>query len=84
MNYLPDRKVWGGGIAGVAAWGVLSAAQHYGVTIPVDSGTLATIIAAGMAWAIPPSYADIASRLDNDIVELAQNDPKYPKVTKPQ
>jgi len=82
MNFLPDRKVWAGGIAGIAAWGILGVATHYGITLPIDPAMLAGTIGWLIAYIVPPAEQDIVKRLNDDIVKMAQNDPAVP-VTKP-
>jgi hypothetical protein len=82
MNYLPDRKVWAGGFSGIAAWFILMELAKYNITTPID----ATTLSAGIAWIatylIPPADRDIVKRVNDDIVEMARNDPANP-TTKP-
>ena len=81
---IPDRKVWAGGIAGIVSWIILSIAARQGITLPVDQATLAGIVGWVVSYFTPPSARDIMKRLNDDLVKAAQDDPKFPAVTKPQ
>lgn len=79
MNYLPDRKVLAGGVAGLVTWGLTLIAQHYGIVLTPD---IQSFLVGGVGWAIaylvPPSKHDILKRLDNDLVAMAAQDPNVP------
>jgi hypothetical protein len=79
MNYLPDRKVLAGGIAGIVTWGLTIVAARYGVVLTPD---MQALIVGGVGWAIayivPPSQHDIVKRLNDDLVAIAAADPNIP------
>lgn len=84
MGWLPDRKIVAGGVAGIVAWGISAGLKHYGVELDANAQTMLVGMVSGlMAWAVPPSQRDILKRLDDNLVQIAQNSPEYPKVTKP-
>lgn len=79
MSWLPDRKVWAGGLAGFAAWLLVLAATRYGV--PLDLQTASILVAAvggGVSYLVPPSTRDIITRLNDGLVKMAQDDPSIP------
>lgn len=79
MNYLPDRKVLAGGVAGIITWGLTVLAGRYGIVLTPE---MQSLIVGGVGWAmaylVPPSQHDIIKRLDNDLVAMAAADPKIP------
>jgi hypothetical protein len=67
-KYIPDRKVLAGGLAGAAVWLVSLVAEFYGVSVSSDVlGAALSVIMPLVAWAVPPSIADVAARLDSDL-----------------
>lgn len=88
--WLPDRKVYAGGIAGVLAFAILSIARHFGYDLqPIaDSifgpgainilAVLTGAFTAGVSYIIPPSERDIVNKLNNRIVALGLADPGVP------
>jgi len=79
-NWIPDRKVWGGGATAVLAWLVVQLLQAYGgVTLPPGSdATIAAGIGFLASYVLPPSAQDIVKRVDGRIVEILAADPKIP------
>lgn len=84
MNWLPDRKVLAGGIAGLLAFFITAAAAHYGIALTPD---IQSLIVGGVGWLIaylvPPSTRDIIKRLDDQLVAMAAADPKIPVTVAP-
>lgn len=72
-KWIPDRKVWSGGLFSVLAFFVILAANTWGgADIPLEAGAfLALAIGKAAEWLIPPSKLDIIKRLDDNLVELA-------------
>lgn len=85
MTWLPDRKVWAGGLAGLVTWGVSLAAQRYlGVTLPPDLvAMIVGGVTTGVAYLVPPSVKDIVKRLNDGIVQMAADDPNIPVTRRP-
>lgn len=78
-NWLPSRKAISGGIGGILAYFVITAAAYAGYPIPLE---LQASIPAGITWLIyyfvPPSEKDVVRNLDNKIVAMAVVDPASP------
>jgi len=85
MNYIPDRKVWASGLAGLLTWGITLAAQRFlGIPLPPDLvGMIVGGVTTGVAYIVPPSIKDIVKRLNDDIVQIAANDPNVPVTKRP-
>jgi len=85
MNFIPDRKVWAGGLAALLTWGINLAAQHFlGVSLPPDLLTMVVGgVTTGVAYLVPPTVRDIVKRLNDDIVQIAANDPTIPVTKRP-
>lgn len=82
-HYLPDRKILASGVAGVGAWALMIIAARYGY--PLDPGlmpALVALVSTAIGYLVPPSQQDILKRLNDDLVRIAQDDPKIP-VSKP-
>ena len=72
-KWIPDRKVWAGGLAGALAWFLtLAIQQGTGVILPPEIAS-GLVGAAGMAVAylVPPSVADLARRADETLRRLS-------------
>jgi hypothetical protein len=84
MNFLPDRKIWSGGIAAVVAWAIVLIISHsLHVTVDADTqSALVLLVGGAISYLVPPSKQDIVKRLNDDLVKMAQDDPNVP-VTKP-
>jgi hypothetical protein len=85
MNYIPDRKIWAGGLSGIAAWAVLQVLAHYNVTLPnppFSPEGLAAVIGWIASYLIPPSMQDKVKRLNDDVVNFAKNSPEAPAEAK--
>lgn len=67
-KYIPDRKVWAGGMSALVAFAVAQ-------LIPgLDQEVVAGLVVAawaGASYLIPPSVADIVTRVDDNIIKLA-------------
>lgn len=84
MSWLPDRKIVAGGVAGIVAWGIAAGLKHYGVELDANAQTMLVGLVTGLiAYVVPPSQRDILKRLDDNLVQIAQNSDAYPNVTKP-
>lgn len=86
-SWIPPRQVWAGGVAAIVAWLILHALAAAGLDIaailtplgfdPAEVQTwLAGAIGLAIATWVPPSVADVVKNLNDDIVHLAQRDPK--------
>lgn len=68
MKWMPDRKVWVGGLTGIAAW-VLA------TQLGMDMET-ATAVAGGVMmlvqYLVPPSVKDILKRVDDTVKDLGK------------
>ena len=85
MSMWPDRKVWAGGLGGLLTWGITLAAQKYlGIPLPPE---VVTMIVGGattaVSYIVPPTVRDIVKRLNDDIVQVAANDPTIPVTKRP-
>lgn len=83
-GYWPDRKVLAGGVGGIATWGVMQVALHYGFAITPD---MQALISGGVGWLlaylIPPAQRDILRRMNDQLVAIAAADPSIPVTKKP-
>jgi len=76
-KFIPSRSVLSGGLAGLAAWGMVMLAAHYGVTIdgqpiPYETAYLvATTIGGIVTNFVPDSIADHARALNVKVEEIA-------------
>jgi len=78
-RFVPDRKVWAGGIAGVVAWAVMLGLSMAGVQVPPEAQPLImTIVVTAMGYLVPPSQRDIVKRLNDQLVAVAAADPTIP------
>jgi len=79
VNWMPDRKIWAGGIAGLIAWGLCLLAGRYGLAITPDQQTMLTAgVGAAISYITPPSQYDKIKRLNDQLVQLAIDDPNIP------
>lgn len=71
-KWIPDRKVWAGGLAAVLAWLLAQALQQLaGVTLAPDTAAAIVAGAGGLvAYWVPPSLADLARRADDTLRRL--------------
>jgi hypothetical protein len=76
-KWIPDRKVWTGGLFAVLAFlAVLALNTWAGTQIPLEAGAFIAIgLAKLLEYVLPPSLWDIVKRIDNDIVEIAAKSP---------
>lgn len=78
-TFPPDRKILAGGLASVLAWFVLFGAGKVGIAVdPVLQSILVPLIGYAISYLVPPSLRDVVSRVNNDIVKLANADPSNP------
>lgn len=80
MNkWFPDRKWLASGVAGVLTFAVCTLARQFGYDIPPSIEPSLVIAMSGLvAYLTPQSLEDILKRLNDDIVRLAQEDPRVP------
>lgn len=79
----PDRKVFAGGVAGLATWAAVWAASRFGFVVdPALATALVPLVSSVIGYITPPSQRDILKRLNDELVKIAQDDPSIP-VTKP-
>lgn len=88
--WMPDRKVYSGGITFVLAWALLAAAAHFGYPLQAWADTilgagalnlqmsLSGALAFGVMYIMPASEHDIYTKLNNRIIALGLIDPNVP------
>ena len=72
MKYVPDRKVWMGGVLSLVAWAMFVIASQFGMVEFTFERALALV---GMVWPvvtymIKPSQMDVVKRVDDTILSL--------------
>ncbi|MBB4000987.1 hypothetical protein [Aurantimonas endophytica] len=77
-KWIPDRKVWSGGLFAVLAFlAVLASNTWAGTDIPIEAGAFIALgIGKAFEYILPPSVLDIIKRVDNDIVAIAGASPE--------
>lgn len=72
-KWIPDRKVWAGGVTMIVAWLIVQALNVYaGAAIPIGAdAVLSFAIGKGVEFFVPPSTRDLITKLDNEIVAYA-------------
>jgi hypothetical protein len=71
-KWIPDRKVFAGGIAGVLAFLVVVASSALGHPIDIATASAAIpILMTVVAYFTPQSVDDIVARVDGKIIALA-------------
>lgn len=79
----PDRKIWAGGLASLVAWGILYGLGRAGVALPPElQAMLVPAVGYVISYVTPPSIRDIVTRVNNDIVKLANADQNNPTTAK--
>lgn len=77
LSLFPSRSVLSGGLAGIAAWGLVMAAQQYGITIggqPVSQEfayLVASTIGGVVTHFVPDTLRDHAKALNLKVENLA-------------
>jgi hypothetical protein len=76
-KWIPDRKVWTGGLFAVLAFlAVLALNSWAGTDIPLEAGAFIALgLAKALEYILPPSLLDKIKRVDNDIVAIAAASP---------
>lgn len=76
-KWIPDRKVWSGGLFAVVAFlAVLASNTWAGTDIPLEAGAFIALgIAKVLEYFLPPSLLDKIKRINNDIVAIAAASP---------
>lgn len=78
-TFPPDKKVWAGGLAGLATWLIFFVAAKVGMPIdPSLQGLISLAIGYGVSYLVPPALHDVVDRVNNDIVKLANADQTNP------
>lgn len=74
-KWIPDRKIWAGGLAAVAAWLLCQALQQFaGIVIPPDFAASIIVTAGGaISYLVPPSVADLLRRADDTLRHLGES-----------
>lgn len=88
LKWPPDKKIWSGGIAGIAAWVLLSVLQHFlgfdpqamlvafmGAGAPDIQLIVTTLVTLLVAHFTTPSVQDVVAHVNNSIVEIAAAEP---------
>ncbi|NDV88816.1 hypothetical protein GTW51_19155 [Aurantimonas aggregata] len=77
-KWIPDRKVWTGGLFAVLAFlAVLALNTWAGTDIPIEAGAFIALgIGKALEYILPPSVLDIIKRVNNDIVAIAAASPE--------
>lgn len=84
MKWMPDRKIWAGGLGAVVAWVLVVVAQKYGLPLDMTTATTIVVSVGGMlSYLVPPSERDIVKRLNDTLVKMAVDDPNIPVTGKP-
>lgn len=78
-TFPPDRKVWSGGLAGILTWLIIFGLGKAGVPLdPTLQSGLALVVGYAVSYFVPPSLRDVVSRVNNDIVKIANADQSNP------
>lgn len=74
-NWIPDRKVWMGGLASVATYLVTLALEHWGgMDIPSEVvGALVISVGSSVSYLVPASVKDFLDRLDGAVREAVKS-----------
>lgn len=74
-KWLPDRKVWASGLAGLLAFFVTTLLSTYtSVVVPYEVALEITIAVVGLvAYVVPPSVADVAKRVNDKVLEIVNS-----------
>lgn len=80
----PEKRLVYGTLTGMVSGVVLSVAKHYlGDALPTEViAGVPVLVAAFLAWFIPMTQREVASRLNNNIVKLANADQSNPTTAK--
>ncbi|GGD29178.1 hypothetical protein [Aureimonas glaciei] len=72
-KWVPDRKVWAGGLTMVIAWLIVQALNVYaGADIPIEiTAGLAFAIGKAVEYLVPQPAKELIAKIDNDIVAAA-------------
>jgi RecJ-like exonuclease len=74
---MPERKIWAGGLAAIAAWIILAIIAHFlpsvAAVLPADAQTiLSGLIGAAIANYVPPDIQDKIKHVDDAVIEIAR------------
>lgn len=72
-KWIPDRKVWAGGVTMIVAWLIVQALNRYaGADIPLGAdAVLAFAIGKAVEWFVPQPAKELIAKIDNEIVAAA-------------
>ena len=72
-KWIPDRKVWTGGVTMIVAWLIVKALNDYlGAGIPLEyTAMLAFGIGKAVEWSLPQPAKELIAKIDNEIVAAA-------------
>ncbi|GGD41819.1 hypothetical protein [Aureimonas glaciei] len=77
-KWIPDRKVWAGGLTMIAAWLLVQALNVYvGADIPIEASTvLAFGIGKAVEYLVPQPAKELIAKIDDSLVSLAGQSPE--------
>ncbi len=80
QSWVPSQKVLAGGLGGLVAWAITYLLQKYaGITLdPEVKSWLVGAATIGITYITPVRAQDVVRQLNNEIVAMAQADPKSP------
>jgi len=75
--WIPERKIWAGGLSAVLAWIIIALLVHFVPSIapvlPADAQTiLAGVIGAAIANYVPPDIQDKIKHVDDAVIVIAR------------
>lgn len=72
-KWIPDRKVWAGGVTMVVAWLIVQALNVYlGADVPIEAATLLAFgIGKAVEFLVPQPAKELIAKIDNEIVAAA-------------
>ena len=74
MNWIPDRKVIGGGIGMILGWLAVQGLAALGVELDLeDQGGVMAAVAGFLAWATPTSVKDVLRKGDTFLKLVLKN-----------
>lgn len=76
-KWIPDRKVWAGGLTTLVAWLLIMVLNAYaGADIPIEcGGPLGLAIGKAVEYFVPQPAKELIAKIDNEIVAAAGMSP---------
>ena len=77
-KWIPDRKVWSGGLTMVVAWLVIQALNVYlGADVPLEAATLLAFgLGKAVEFLVPQPAKELIAKIDNELVVAAAASPE--------